>query len=226
MTGGNDDTSVTSASSTVPRPKPRRERWLSLVGRLFSRNAATEIVATSVHFHASPETVWQQMLSYEEVPVRPPLLLRVLLPHPVRTEGDKTCVGASVQCRYKGGEMVKRIKVVEPPRLVQFEVTEQHLGIEGCVTTLGGSYELRSRGDQTEVVLTTNYRGHLRPRYFWRPFERFLAHELHRHILGGMRASLPRARSSKRSAIAERSMPKGIPPQEAACTTSQSRSRH
>lgn len=189
-----------------------------------SRNLVTDAVETSIHFHASPETVWQRMLSYEEVPARPPFLLRVLLPHPVRTEGDKTCVGANVQCRYKGGNMVKRIKVVEPPHLVQFEVTQQRLGIEGCVTTLGGSYQLRSCGDQTEIVLTTNYQGHLRPRYFWRPFERFLAHQLHRHILGGMRASLPRSGPSKRSAVADRSMPTGIPPQEAKCTTSQSRS--
>src|SRR5208337_4703530 len=100
MTSENSDISVSSANSTVPRPKAVIEGWLSLVGRLFSRNLATEAVATSVHFHASPETVWQRMLSYEEVPVRPPFLLRVLLPHPVRTEGDKTCVGANVQCRY------------------------------------------------------------------------------------------------------------------------------
>ena len=224
MTDGHYDMSVPSANSAAARPKPHRERWYSLVGRLFPRNLATEVVATSVRFHASPETVWQRMLTYEDVPAPPPLLLRVLLPYPVRTEGDKTCVGATVQCSYKGGDMVKRITVVEPPHLMQFEVIEQRLGIEGCITTLGGSYEIRSCGDQTEVVLTTNYRGHLRPRYFWRPLERFLAHQLHRHILDGMRASLPRSGLSTRSAIAQRSMPKGIPPQEAACTTSQSRS--
>ena len=205
MTSENGDTSVPSANSAAPRPKPIRERWFSLLGRLFPRNVATEAVATSVRFHASPETIWQRMLTYEDVPARPPLLLRVLLPNPVRTEGDKSCVGASIQCRYKGGDMVKRITVVEPPHLLQFEVTQQRLGIEGCVMTLGGSYEIRScGGDQTEVVLTTNYRGYLRPRCFWRPFERFLAHALHRHILDGMRASLSRSGLSMASAIAQR----------------------
>ena len=204
MTSDNGDLSVPNANSTVPRPKPVTQGLLSLVGRLFPRNLATEVVATSVRFHASPETVWQRMLTYEDVPAPPPLLLRVLLPYPVRTEGDKTCVGASIQCTYKGGDMVKRITVVERPHLVQFEVTQQRLGIEGCITTLGGSYEIRSCGDQTEVVLTTNYRGYLRPRYFWRPLERFLAHQLHRHILDGMRASLPRPGLSTTSAIAQR----------------------
>lgn len=226
MTSGqNGDRSVPGASPTRPRPKPHMGGWFCLVGWLFPRNAATEVVATSVHLYASPETVWQRMLLYEEVPLRPPLLLRVLLPHPVRTEGDKTRVGAALQCTYNGGHLVKRIKVVEPPHLVKFEVIEQRLGIEGSITALGGSYEIRSCVDQTEIVLNTNYRGHLRPRFFWRPLERFLAHQLHRHILDGMRASLPRPGSSTCSAIAERSMQHTIPPQELTCTTSQSSSQ-
>jgi hypothetical protein len=203
MTSENGDVSVASANSTLPRPKPVTQGWLSLIGRLFPRNVATDMVTTSVRFHASPEMVWQRMLTYEDVPASPPLLLRVLLPHPVRTEGDKTCVGANIQCTYKGGDMVKRMTVVEPPHLMQFEVTQQRLGIEGCIMTLGGSYEIRSCGDQTEVVLTTNYRGYLRPRYFWRPLERFMARQLHRHILDGIRASLPRSGLSTASAIAQ-----------------------
>ncbi len=205
MTSANGDTSVSSADSTVPRPEPVTQGWLSLAGRLFSRNLVTETVATATRFHASPETVWQKMLTYEEVTARPSFILRVLLPTPVRTQGDKTSVGANVLCSYQGGDMVKRVTVVEPPHLLQFEVTRQRLGIEGCVTMLGGSYQIRScDGDQTEVLLTTNYRGHLRPRSFWRPLERFLAHQLHRHILDGMRASLRRSGSSKHSAIAQR----------------------
>ena len=54
----------------------------------------------------------------------------------------------------------------------------------------GGSYEMSDHPGGSELVLTTRYRGHLRPRWLWRPLERFLAHRLHRHILDGMRAAL------------------------------------
>jgi hypothetical protein len=207
-----DGVSIADTSSMAPRRKPHSGGWFWLMGWLFSRNAAAETVATSVRFHASPETVWERMLMYEEVPARPPLLLRLFVPHPVRTEGDKTCVGAALQCTYNHGHLVKRIKVVELPRLVEFEVIEQRLGIEGRITMLGGSYEIRSCGNQTEIVLTTNYRGHLQPRSCWRPLERFLAHQLHRHILDGMRASLPGLAASAVPAIAESPMLKSIPP--------------
>jgi hypothetical protein len=54
----------------------------------------------------------------------------------------------------------------------------------------GGSYEFRADGTGSRVVLATLYSGHLRPRWLWRPLERFLAHRLHRHILDGMRDAL------------------------------------
>lgn len=165
--------------------------WFGLIGRVFSGGTADEAVATASHFPVSAEAVWRCMLLYEDVPARPSLLLRTLLPYPVRTEGDKTRVGARIQCTYHGGDLVKCISRVEAPHLLEFEVLEQRLGIEGCVRTVGGSYEIRSEDDGAEVVLTTNYLGHLRPRSMWRPVEQFLARQLHRHILNGMRASLP-----------------------------------
>jgi hypothetical protein len=204
------------------RTKPTARVWFWLAGWLFPRNSVTETIATSVHFHTSPEVVWQQMLLYEDVPVCPPFLLRMLLPYPVRTEGKKTCVGACVQCTYNGGYLVKRIIVVEQPHLVRFDVIEQDLGIEGCITTLGGSYEIRPCGDDTEVVLTTNYQGHLRPRRFWRPLERILTHQLHHHILDGMRGALLHSVPDAPSALEKRPEPKSIGTQELTCTATHS----
>ena len=160
---------------------------------LFARKAVSEAVATRIRFNASPEAVWNHIMLYEEVPGRPPFLLRALLPHPVRTEGDKTRVGATVRCVYEGGDLVKRITTVEPPRFLEFEVVEQRLGIEDCILTLGGSYEIYTCGDATDVMLITNYQAYLRPRYLWRPLEASWYDQLHGHILRGVCAEvLPR----------------------------------
>jgi hypothetical protein len=165
-------------------------RLLARVGRLFPRNSSIEAVQTRVHFDASPETVWDGMLFYEEIPGRPTLLLRMFLPAPVRTQGDKTRVGEVIECTYDGGYLEKRITAAEPARLVRFEVVVQRLGVEDCISMGEGSYEIRADQGGSEVVLTTRYRGHLRPRWLWRPLERFLAHRLHRHILDGMRVAV------------------------------------
>jgi hypothetical protein len=165
---------------------PREVLWL--LGRLFKPSLAIEVVTTTAMFDAPPGDVWQRMMFYEDVPQRPSLLLRMLLPTPVRTQGSGKEVGTVVACTYSRGGLTKRITVLERPRLVRFEVLEQHLGIERCMTTVEGSYEFRAVGNATQVALTTQYHGHLRPRWLWRPLERLLAHRLHRHILDGMGA--------------------------------------
>lgn len=166
-------------------------RALCSIGWLFPRNMTTDTVGTAVRFTATPEAVWQKIMLYEDVRVRPPFPLRALLPNPLRTDRPKAVVGAVLRCRYEKGELLKRITEVKPPLVLRFEVVGQRLGIEGCITALGGSYEIWPRHNETDVVLFTNYRGHLRPRNLWHPLERFLIRQLHRHILEGMRAAVP-----------------------------------
>jgi hypothetical protein len=164
-------------------------RALMRIARLFPRNAAVDDVVTRAYIAAPPDEVWRRIMFFEEVPQRPSLLLRLLLPVPLRTSKSGLATGVTVQCSYSdGGRIMKRITAVEPPSVVRFDVVEQDLGIEPCLTTVAGTYRIRGTGKGSEVALTTAYRGHLRPRWLWRAPERWLAHELHRHILRGMGA--------------------------------------
>ena len=176
-------------------PSGRQSRYpfrglIDAIGRWFSPNPDSEAVTTRVLLDGSPEAVWKALRFYEEIPNRPGLLLLALLPRPVGSEGRKTQVGAEVRCLYDGGYLVKRITSALPGHLLRFEVLEQSLGIENSVSMRAGSYEIRPVRDGSQVLLTTHYRGHLRPRFLWRPFERSFGHAVHRHILGGMRALL------------------------------------
>ena len=213
---------VTEAMPTTLRRTKQVARMYRLVSWLFAREAVSEAIATRVHLNACPEAVWDHIMLYEEVPEQPPFLLRVFLPHPIRTEGDKTRLGATVRCVYSEGDLVKRITSVEPPHLLQFEVIEQRLGIEGCMRTLAGSYQIHPCGTGTDVVLVTNYRAYLRPRSLWRPLEALLVGQLHKHILDGVCGAIPQP-SCPLSGNPSR--PRCAPPGGLACTTSPSHSR-
>jgi hypothetical protein len=163
---------------------------VNTLGSWFSANPESEPVTTRIKLDASPEVVWTTLSFYEEVPRRPGLALLLFLPRPIHSEGEKTKVGGTVRCQYEGGYLLKRITAAEPGRLLRFQVLEQHLGIENCVSMDEGSYDMRATVTGSEVLLTTRYRGHLRPRALWRPFERLLAHRLHGHILEGMKDAL------------------------------------
>jgi hypothetical protein len=178
---------------------------LARVGRLFPRNTILDSVVTKLHFAASPESVWKGMLFYEEVPGLPSPLLRMFLPAPVSTRGEKTRVGSIIECTYDKGYLEKVITTVERARTVQFDVLVQRLGVEDCISMQDGGYEIRPGAIGTDVALTTRYRGHLRPRWLWRPLERFLAHRLHRHILDGMRDTVEASESNQVPALALKS---------------------
>jgi len=165
-------------------------------GGLFAPSATVEEVTSRVQLPAPPERVWGSLKFYEEVPSRPGALLRIGLPAPVRSEGEKTRVGGTVRCVYEGGYVLKRTTSAEPPNVLRFEVFEQRLGLERCLSLSDGVYEIRAVPGGSEVALTTRYRGHLRPRGVFRPLERRLAHEIHGHILAGMRTALDTAAAS------------------------------
>ena len=178
---------------------------LARVGRFFPRNDILDCVETKLHFDASPDSVWKGMLFYEELPGRPSSLLRMFLPAPVRTSGEKTRVGSIIECTYDKGYLEKIITTVERARTVRFDVLVQRLGVEDCISMQDGAYEIRPGVTGTDVALTTRYRGHLRPRWLWRPLERFLAHRLHRHILDGMRGMVEASESHQAPVLSMKS---------------------
>ena len=191
MTNGLD----TKLPVTVDQPKRSKlAAWASkryqLLSLLFGGQPVPEWVATQLQIEADLETVWRQILFYEEILGRAPLLLRVLIPRPVRTQGDKTRKDALIVCIYEKGSLVKRITSFEEPRLIEFQIIEQRLGIESCVVAKSGAYKLSSRNDGVEAALTTNYQAYLYPRWLWRPLEKVVVHQLHRHILNGMREAV------------------------------------
>jgi hypothetical protein len=203
----------------------RLRRLYRLVSWLFARDGVRQAVGTRVHLDASPEIVWNHIMLYEEIPGQPPFLLRTLLPQPVRTEGDKSRVGAMVRCAYREGYLVKRIASVEPPHFLQFEIIEQRLGIEGCTVTLGGAYQIHPCDNAADVLLTTNYQAYLHPRFLWRPLEALLVHQLHNHILDGIRRAILLANRGVLAAVAKTQAPQCTSPRGLAWTVSRSFSR-
>lgn len=142
-------------------------------------------------FDAPPEEVWRGLVFYEQLEVRPPAYLRLLLPVPVGTEGQVTAVGDCAKCVYDRGHLVKRITRLERYGVYEFEVIQQALSLGGGLRLVGGQYALRKLPDgRTEVEVETSYESTRWPRWFWRPLERLVCHWFHRYLLGVMRTTI------------------------------------
>ena len=168
-------------------------------------------IVTRKRFAAAAEQVWDALLFYEQIEERPPLLLRLLLPLPIRTDGSKFKVGDEARCSYVGGHLLKRITHVDAVRHYGFEVVEQKLALGGGLTLTGGCYTLRALpGADTEVAIATRYISNRRPGWLWQPIEAAVCHLFHHHLLSchatqgrsGNQEALAGARNRPRSAFA------------------------
>ena len=158
------------------------------LGETAVKAARPATIVTRMTFGASREAAWNSLLFYEEVKERPPLHLRLLLPVPIRTEGDKKRVGDEALCHYERGHLVKRTTRIREPELYEFEVAEQALAVGGTMRLSGGRYVLTEIApDETEVAVETRYISTKWPRWFWRPLERFVCHMFHRFLLRSMK---------------------------------------
>lgn len=156
---------------------------------------------TGMRFSASPGEVWEGLMSYEEIPRRPPLLLRLLLPEPMRAEGRRAAIGDETRCVYDRGHLLKRVTRIDLRRQYSFSVVEQELSISGGIRLTGGSYVLLELPDgSTRLELETRCVGFARPRWLWRPIEAAVCHAFHRHILGAMRRDVESGESRNRLA--------------------------
>jgi hypothetical protein len=158
-------------------------------------------VRTRLTVDASPQEAWNAIVFYEQVQHEPPWLLRLALPKPLRSEGNKSREGEIVRCYYDRGYLSKRITRLERHRLLAFDVVEQELHFERDVRLLGGNFLLIPEGpDSTRIELTTRYERLLSPRLVWRPIERKVIHTLHGHVLEGMRRKAERQLEPSRDA--------------------------
>ncbi|QDU93338.1 MFS transporter [Lignipirellula cremea] len=168
----------------------------------FPRREQIETVQTSLTFHATPEEAWNAVMFYEEVTHERPWLLKLALPQPLRSVGDKSRVGEIVTCYYDKGVLKKRISRRVAQQRLEFDVVEQHLHFERDVTLLDGAFEVAPvDGQSTQVTLTTRYRRQLYPTWLWKPIERRVVHTLHEHVLEGMRRRAARTPDDRLDSI-------------------------
>lgn len=165
-----------------------------------------ERVVTARTFALPAAELWDALMFYEEVPSRPPLVLRLLLPAPLGAKGRRSTVGDETRCLYRGGHLLKRVTRADEPSHYAFKVIEQTL-LFGGIRLSGGSYTLRETADRaTRVEVETRYHATRRPRSLWRRVEAAVCHRFHDYILASIEteATHPEDDSSGRAASAAR----------------------
>jgi hypothetical protein len=155
-------------------------------------------VQSSIVVNAPPETVWQNVVAFAQLPPPHELIFRLGVAYPIRAEIRGRGVGAVRYCNFSTGPFVEPIEVWDEPRLLKFSVTQNpepmqewtfyrdvhpaHL--DGYLQSCGGQFRLVPlAGDRTLLEGTTWYYHRLWPADYWRWWSDYIIHTIHFRVL-------------------------------------------
>lgn len=155
-------------------------------------------VKSSVIINAPPERVWQNVVSFSQLPPPTETIFKLGVAYPIRAEINGCGVGAVRHCNFSTGPFVEPITVWDEPRLLKFSVThnpepmqewtpyhEIHPAhLDGYLESQAGQFRLVPlAGGRTLLEGTTWYHHHLWPADYWQLWSDHIIHTIHLRVL-------------------------------------------
>jgi uncharacterized membrane protein YhaH (DUF805 family) len=160
------------------------------------------VVRTSIEVQAPPEAVWQQVVSFAEIPPPSEMLFRAGIAYPIRAEITGRGAGAVRRCIFSTGPFVEPIEVWDEPRLLKFGVTENpaplneltpygHIDpphLHGYFVSRQGQFLLTPLPNGgTRLEGTTWYQDAMWPAAYWHLWSDYIIHRIHLRVLNQIR---------------------------------------
>lgn len=172
----------------------------ALMGAEYRSNPQPPLIAvqTSVEIDAPPEKVWQNVVSFTELPPPEDLFFKTGIAYPMRAEIQGRGVGAVRHCVFSTGPFVEPIEIWDEPNLLKFSVTAQpdamdemtlfkgvrppHL--DHYLASEGGQFRLTALPNgRTRLEGTTWYRNKMWPSDYWQVWSDMVIHRIHERVL-------------------------------------------
>ena len=160
-------------------------------------------VTTDIVVNASAEAVWQNVVSFPDIPGAPDWLLGAGFAYPIRSRIEGTGIGSSRSCDLSTGNLAERVVIWDEPRLLRFVVEStppsmKEMGLYGQIhpkhltgyyVAKQGQFELIPlSGGRTKIIGTSWYQHGLWPAGYWRLWSDAIVHHVHRRVLDHIRA--------------------------------------
>jgi uncharacterized membrane protein YhaH (DUF805 family) len=155
-------------------------------------------VSTEIIIDAPPETVWENVVSFSDLPPPQSALLKTGVAYPIRARITGEGVGAVRYCEFSTGAFVEPITVWDAPKLLAFSVESQPRAmdemspyddlhtphLDGALRSHRGQFQLELLEDgRTRLVGTTWYENKMWPANYWKLWSDLLIHAIHNEVL-------------------------------------------
>jgi Polyketide cyclase / dehydrase and lipid transport len=155
-------------------------------------------VKTRIEISASPDDVWNHVVSFSRLSEPTELIFRSGLAYPIEAKIEGRGVGAIRRCIFSTGEFVEPIRVWDSPRLLAFDVVDmpvpmremtpyRHVHpahLDGYFASEKGQFLLTPTPNGTTILEgTTWYRNKMWPTTYWNVWSNLIVHKIHHRVL-------------------------------------------
>ncbi|MDP6385392.1 MAG: hypothetical protein QGI93_04275 [Planctomycetota bacterium] len=169
----------------------------ALAQQHWTRPAEREVM-TAIVIDAPPLVVWENVVSFSELPPPDDWLLRTGIAYPLRARIEGQGVGAVRYCEFTTGAFVEPITHWEAPRRLSFDVLEQpdpmqewsfyaHVNaphLEQSFRSVRGEFRLTALpSGRTRLEGSTWYRVEMGPERYWKLWGDGIVHRIHGRVL-------------------------------------------
>jgi hypothetical protein len=155
-------------------------------------------VTTSIEIAATPDSVWQHVITYADMPEPTEWLFRSGIAYPRRVRLAGAGVGATRFCDFSTGSFVEPITAWEPARRLEFDVVAsaapmkewspygdiEPAHLHGYFNSRKGRFVLQPlENGHTRLEGATWYEHGLEPGPYWRWWSDAIVHRIHRRVL-------------------------------------------
>jgi len=171
-------------------------------------------VESSIAIDAPPEVVWEEVVTFGDLPEPSDWIFETGVAYPTHAEIDGRGEGAVRRCVFSTGAFVEPITVWDAPHRLAFDVREQPPAmdelspwgaidpphVDSFFRSQRGEFRLVDRADGgTRLVGTTWYRHRVWPVHYWRIWSDELVHRIHMRVLKHIRDEAERRVSAASS---------------------------
>jgi hypothetical protein len=171
---------------------------LMITEKLQAPEAPVFKVVSSIEIQAPPPAVWNNVISFSELPPPDEFIFRMGIAYPMRATIQGQGPGAVRHCVFSTGSFVEPIEIWEAPDLLRFSVLQNpapmqewtpydeihppHL--EGFFLSRKGQFRLiKLSNNRTLLEGTTWYTHRLWPQAYWRFWSDYVIHQIHGRVL-------------------------------------------
>jgi hypothetical protein len=153
---------------------------------------------TSIIVNASPDKVWSQLITFNEIAPPEEWIFKTGVAYPVDAKISGYGVGAIRRCNFTTGSFIEPITVWNEPSVLKFDVLRQPVPLselsfyksvnaphlEGYFESVRGQFLLPETADhKTLLEGTTWYKNKMWPGVYWKVWSDNILHRIHLRVL-------------------------------------------